>query len=1315
MELRLLYELLKKTLKELHSLRKYEGDDEDRYELILRTTMELVVQLLNYPMKNSAFLELRASSGAIEPFELIYCYRDSNKLKINILDYIDTYKEPEDSEGGVLDQITKMLADHLHDHRAIRIKSDYELIVTKVCQLIEYLILYHKQAESTFQDYISKCISYEYAYYLNLHDKLHLDLQDQDTEQIVDFLDSVVKIDDTTDSIFSVLPTPGDVQLGLICNNDDFNSIYNLFLQIILSKNLTDFHKYSRVMIDVFKKHAMVEYFELDQTNYQNQLHRKFTEVFVNGENPILQAKYDTINRKIILNLLSGNETTQKLPAKDIINESAQNESILDLYLTYEPDILPKLANEGKHPCSREDQIKLFHTLLHIIPLLNEFNLNFNPKFPYILRYFLKLIYQTLPSLSTPEDLIYVNQLLTDVNLIVDFENEEDSNQTDIKATVENFHKLHLKLVDSKNQKSTLLMRYAYLQFDSNYFLKLFVMNRWKSKEAKNMTLINKLNDWNDEKELKEKQNSLRKWFSLRQKFYNIEIETKNFYRLRLLYKVMIQQWRERLFLLNDLEVLLKKLQVSKFWNIWVDKYKTLQQMKQNSIDFDSQKLLKQIFNQLTGKYTEKLSLELASIEFNRTRITKHDKLILEYYMNKWYRLMNSQMNCGSRSPSDETLISISWGDKVSTLNMRENEFVLRKFIHAWLKSVHLAKQYHKSQMLSQKYLLSYVLNNMWIKKFNMIVTAKNHVVLRDKDMSTKIFSLWRKYAEQKRIAKEFHNQNVLKNVMKYWKLRIRELLVFKKSNFLNLTDDKLLIAYWSKLRNSVKSVSHLKRKDLEIAKSKLTLWLSRHRKVRVLNVSADSFNRSNVGRDFYYKWMEKLIMAEEMVHVADLNVQRKYFNQFIKIIYEHKKLDNKLEKLRINRNFCDKLLLKLTFEKWKSRFEMEFEISANVKIQRLEHFFINPNINAIYFRLWVDNFNKCQSKTQALIEESKLFSQQGTVVKMMMNKWKHKYSLLQERNNEAENFKSILLEKKFMMIWYNQCFGKLSHLNEISESYIARKEISILEDIIHNWSRKVLNTLKRNQESCDQFIGRWQNLKLKGIFGIWMLKYRERIELDDDFLGDLSNISSLSPLSQRRLKQEKNELTANNKSYLYTPIKEQVSKVTINTPRSTRGSPTKLQETTQRLKSERIKALRQYLSRAKARATSTPEKRQTWSLRSELNVNLSKSQFLIDNSSTRLSPNNASKYVGIVPPAPPNFDVGRNISFSLSEQSRSILNDSETEKATIESAKKLRRIKPIKFPTEEDLNLPKFSPVGKLKDQLRKNLTNGIGIEDNI
>ena len=1313
-------DLLHTVVKNLHSLSTFIGRDDD-YEDLLKRTISQVLQLLNFGSEEPFLLQLSVKNSQIGDLDLM-CYSRHNGINnLNIFNHISSNDimslvasySPEDN--GVLNQLVSLLASTswADEKHPLKLKDRYNIIILKLSHLVQFFIRFHNQAELKLHQYLTNCMVYESRFYSNLQNKLDMEmnLNDQDTQQLAEFLDSVVasyhlNTADDNDSIFSYEndTSQSDIQLGFHSNNSDFKLIYNLFLQIVARKNvMIEVDKYVRILINVFKKHANIDYFEVNEFLFKETKLKCIVDFFIGENSSILPHKFRIINEQVLgdADLLS---RTTNIELEQKQSRQLPNDHQLDRSKEV-PSYTPTDSAVPVILCSREDQVKLFQTLIHIVPLLNEFDLNFDPKFPFLFRYYLKLLYDVLPSSSGSEDLMFVNDIIRTVNMIVDFENEEDNLNFDIRQVVFDFNDLHLKLTNRENPNSSILMRYANFQFYDDFKLCQLVIRRWQTRLNNVHILQSTLRTWNSKRAFLTKSASLKKWFDQNQRIKNIELETMSYYQTHLKYKFFCK-WNSNTLKVFDLNLKSGYICTLKFWNIWHSKFQEIRDLESRADEFCLYSSKKDTLQLYMMKYQNLLSLQHKSENILKTNTMKQDELLKEFYWNKLFYRMDVKPFEDASVPLLKLNTIVNLTEKLAKLRLIETQFVKEKHFKKWKKMTHLSKLINKAQKENNLKLLQCILNDLWMKKYTLVYHSNELIVSRHKKLRQKIFEMWVEQLEHRTLADSVYTKNLLRHALKRWKIELTEVKFKHTIPSIVLDDYSVLKSYWNKiyLRSLSSHFLHVSGKTK--ASIAFKEWIHKYQHVSEMDTKSEEFySKSTMSRGLL-KWVDNVNDVNEMAHTADLNIQRKYFNHLNRMHFLYSRQLKSLAEKMMTNNFRDKITKKFALRIWNDRYRVWFEESANSKIENFNLNYVSSNLLSQKFRQWVKKYNKEQTRKLQLEEMCNEYLKVSVTKKFMFNLWNQRIKQFEKTCMEADMFETNVLTKKLLIVWFDQCFNRVAQLNEKADLYIAKKEIRKLEEIVNTWSMKIINKMKRNQESCDLFMDRWQNLKLKAIFGLWILRCKER--LDQLYEYDVSDISHMSnsPLAQRvqRLRRS-NE---NDSSYLSTPIKEQVSMSNIFTPGPSRPSPTKLQETTQRLKYERTDALRRYLQRAKGPTTSTPARKPNPSTVTRISPPKLKS--LMENHIELLPPKPRS-YTNMIPPNPPNFYLNRS---SVSPDSDDTLRitkaeNSDSEAATVDSAKRLRKITPIIFPTEEDVNLPKFSPVGKLKERLRNNLQNTV------
>ncbi|ODV80595.1 uncharacterized protein CANTADRAFT_46981 [Suhomyces tanzawaensis NRRL Y-17324] len=1210
-------DLLHKTLKNLHQLHTHQ--DHHTYEPLLRESIANVIQVINYNDKSYNRLRLNSTSSsqsdASSTLDILY-YSPSDRAinsltNVNIVQFIQSFNQHEvHSNHSVLELLVELLS-KIKGKRPIRIKDSYSLIFGKLSTLIQFFIKFQADSESMLVDFIQRCAMEELRFYSSIQSQLD-SLDEQDTQNIADFLDSIIlnEVEDEQNEQDSIFSYENDHQpvtslQKFLSSDPDLDYLYGAFLKILSFKSPLerDYKNYIRIMINLFKRHANVEFMEVDSFEYKEMKLNQVLNFFMS----------DSEGFRILPELF-----------KDV-NSRVFSEPTLN------------------HPYSKEDQIRLYNNLRHIIPLLNEFDLNFNNKFPSMFRYYLKLMYEDLPTLSVSSDLKFVDTIVHLVNSIVDYENEEDTEDINIKQSVTRFHGVHLKLSSTPGTDATLLMRLAASEYNNHASIKRLAFANWSKKFLNVQTLWDRYHtSWaqNENKQIQKAQ--LQKWFGKRLLFNTLEVEASKYYENVLLDKKFKSEWYQKLSDHRELTEIANNAFLKRYFISWSNGAQRMKQLQAKAQRMDQITVQSSVFVQLKRSHNHKIELQkIAKSLADKFTLSRNEQILVRFW-NLWHQKLPIEHELGE--------------NKLAILFMLERKWIQTRFFKIWKQMHDLEKGLKKSQVTNNTLLLTYVFENHWKRK--LVLSQKANAMRKSKEVELKrqIFYHWKAKKGQIELADSVQRNHLLKSALRQWKLN-NTLRVFQQNSEHSVIDMKNCLKKWLlkyKLHNS------LRRKDLDIQDKILTIWTARKDEKVELARRSHQFERYSKLQDSFTRWLSATKDVMEYEATADLNFQRKFYN---KIIQQHHLIDyqlnRKADKFLATGVFDEHFITAMALSRWKSKYGDRFESKLLLKIASFEQKMRNPNLLSLMIRQWVNRYNEKQAKLNELDERYAQFVRKARSKKQYFSVWNQKTNAKLILLEEAVSFQNSVLLKKFLLIWYDQYINKGVYLGEVADNLIDNKQFQQVQSLLSRWSMKYMKLIQRNNQSCDMFLEKWQNAKLRSIFELWLVKLREAKDNLEDFQNaDTSMISNHSPLANKSSRTNTRSEEDPNSSYLFTPLKQQVHGRLLFTPKTNRISPTKLQETNQRIKNERIDALRKHFGRAKG--TSTPR----------------------SNIST------------------PKKNTGNDL--RVISPSRHIEKD---EKTVIENAKKLRRITPIMFPTEEEGSQPKFSPVKKLRERLRNNL----------
>lgn len=1215
----------------------------------------------------------------------------------------------------------------------------------------------------------------------------------------------------TDTSIFSYesneFPSPIGISaspLNFQCNDQNFSNLYQLFLQVSSFKkfhrdsqsSFNDYSKYIRIMINLYKKSANIDTMEINDFKYKELKFNYFYNFFLSGESireSILPARFEEINKRVITKMVVFPElyyenrfelhTAIDRTTSDHLMQPEDNK-IYSSYAELEgidteisDNVVGKWHNgekkEGKWnnddkaeqvhtqfnsfdlSYTKEDQLTLVNNLRHIIPLLNEFNFDFNNDFPLILKYYMHLLYHELPEIRNQEDMDFVESIVALVDTITDYENEDVTlEEYDIRDTVLRFYQLHTYLnkesLSHEELPRTILMKLAICDYYSNSQLKYSIFHKWNYKTLAISQLEYNLNyEWFPESDNTLKKKVLKRWFSKKLKLDKLGSATTSFYDQDILCKTFKDFWLLRSKDYGDMNDKAILRYEAKWLDLWYRKLNYTQGLQNQALNYDKQHLLKGHFKYFLINFHKNKDLSLIAFNNYKKLLYKDNLNLKKFIIKNWYAKMNLKIEPNYSSKNEElelptiTQLDVAnnsippstLSEKLHRLGNIERYIIFSKYFKILKYAKNIQSIYNETKLRNNTIFLEFFFSEQWLKKTKLQIKAKHSIQEKHLTIKSNTFLHWKEYKDLNCIANSFHRSNLLKVSFKRWKLEsAMTSFTFNSRNrscLKEILTSHKLRTYFTKWLLSYQLKCFQFKSELKL-KSAALKQMGDKSKVNNDNASrAIRSDISNTNYKFLIRWIFNYRKNELMNEVSDLNLQRKYLNKIIGKLHLYTKdfasimedfsRDDMSGKYRLK--FNDRLISLVAMRNWQLRYDSRFQNSANSKIKSFNDSIVIPNRISKYLILWVNKYNERETVVSYLDAECEKFGRTSSLRKVFLNKWVSATQRKLELNLLATRFETRLLTKKFLVIWYDQFLHVNRYLSELGDDFVSQKEFRKFRETLSNWSMKYIKNIERHHQSCELFTKRWQNVKSRSILELWIYKLRElqdEREISGKFLVDkeASMINNQSPLAKKSLTRNITRANNNedpNASYLYTPLKPQSDRVPL-TPHFTSGtaggSPTKLQETTLRLKHERIDALRKHFG--KVRATSTP-RREHWRTSGDKNPSL-ESKLLIDRNSSRfirLSPPKYNDYKPILPPKPPNFSIAEVPLTDLFSSNQGDTSPSkipstganDDEKSIIETAKRMRRITPIFVPIDDDIDEPRFSPIKKLKEKLKNNL----------
>ncbi|RLV89669.1 hypothetical protein JA1_005049 [Spathaspora sp. JA1] len=1103
----MLKDLLDKTIRDLHSLHVCTDYDED-YELQLATTINQLVQLLN--IKSGTLLELDSNIGDFQIISYGSGVDTNVSTGTNIIDYLQQLKSGKLTTVDVLTQLIELMS----DKRPTRIKSDYSIIFLKLSRIVRQLIKYHQSSQLQLCNYISKCLTYEEKYYHQLQHKFDR-IEDQDTQQIAEFMDSFVSDGTPEDSMFSY-EVSKDTPLEFTCNNAEFVKLYRIIVDVMSVMKSKSVEKIAGIFIQMYKHQSGVNYFGLNDIT-KDILSELLLET---GEEntSILSEKCANINQRVIAEVL------QEHSKSEVSSDSEDTES-------------PTLIH------SNTERVQLFHDLETAIPLLNEHTLGFHPEFPWLANHYMKSFTQ-FPTIVTEQDWEYINTIQEHT---FDLLHTPEFNMD----VINKFRELHLFLCNEnfKIDGTSLLMRTSTLDYFRTLAIKNIVWKGWKEKVEQCLQLYSTLNDY----DLKLGK-YLEIWFARTNKLNDMSLVVDEFYQVELVRRYILK-WRQLLSKYNDEYVLGDITYMNKVFNHWKTQTDAKFQLDLKCRQF----ILSKFLNKLITTYDKHISNYELAIDMNQQFIRDNNITLTSNYFLNWYCKMDSSYNHGL-------------SNKLTLLYKLERKFIQSSTFNKWVNSYRMNEKVYQFQ-LNKYRTIRQKMFNVWLIKCINISKSNEFIYNRNLSLLKEFLNHWKISLTQHNQASIIHKSKVTRKYLELFKQRIYNKAQLEK---FNKSLVKRVFKLW-KLQYKQTNLCH--EKNQQLLSICLQNWKSHTIDKLQLQIQAETLYSNHLLATSFQVW-KSYTEVISTYQTTSLNlIKSRFFNKLI----------SKYDKYQISHHkpISDTIALKYTFIKWQEKYHERFEVKSQSKIAQLHQRLTIPILISKYFNNWIEKYNN-QLELDKLGDDGFILS-----IKPQFDMWIYKTAQVISLNQQANEFEIMTLSQKYLNQWYD----KYTHLQELTskyEEYVNNTSFQLISEYIKIWALKYHKHITRHQSQFQFLISKFQQAKKQSMFELWKYKLNQQ--------------DQTSPLANRRL--------------ISTPVKQTIS-------------PSKLQETTQRLKSEKITALRNHFAKV------------------------------------RLSPRPV-----LSPPSPPRFEV-------------------DISPNTIESAKSLNKIVPIKFPVDDE-NLFEYSPKYK-------------------
>lgn len=679
-------------------------------------------------------------------------------------------------------------------------------------------------------------------------------------------------------------------------------------------------------------------------------------------------------------------------------------------------------------------------------------------------------------------------------------------------------------------------------------------------------------------------------------------------------------------------------------FRIWLMKAEVEHKKNQAAIEMDQTILLKSQFNEWrnmaqTHSIKDKEMLRLCSF-FQ----TNSEQILLKQCWQMW--------KMGALGDTNHNLLE----KKLEEYIQMKLQAQKAKFFRRWLK----LHQMNTDCTNFEKLLLMQSLNKfwtIWAYKTKRIQDAKKLASKLAKTSMIHILKKWQTCTSFAAKADAYRHKYIKESVIKQWRLATRlKNFKLKQAERLRLTYFRIWISTCTvKLNREMKNYDtvgyffhKLKAKAAILAKNKQKAEL--HYNLKLTSK--------------YIHYMEEVLRRKQQqtLDVKLLAVKR-FFDK-----WKHE--TNRIGQLA-DQQFCEQYILRKNLIRWHDRLQMNIESRLQ---PRVDHF--------VYLQQWLIS-RKYLKKLRQTFMNRELNAQQLEVVavefnnvntlRSILNFWVSKLELQWNMQYNAINFVSIDNTQYWFNRWLSKHFAQVE-LESMAIDLEDQNLSSKARGYIQRWHFNYQKSIRRHKQMVDDFREKSNGKTLAAFMDLWMLKSKLRAgKHEDQDQFDMSNTSfgsNTSPLTKRNQLQMERQMT---------PEKRFALKRT-STPQAKQPSPTRLQETTLRRKTQQTLSLSDRLSKVRLLPRASKIYNRAVPIRLDYNVSLSPP--------AQLSPKKPTSPKGMpqLLPNDENFD----------------------ESSLVNTAKKMGRIQPIRFPTDDDNNEGgriRFSPIGKLKRESDENV----------
>lgn len=1112
-------------------------------------------------------------------------------------------------------------------------------VIKNFSSFVEFLINLSAKAETDFKNFIFSAFECEERYYVREGRAATENGVNFDTEALLNGLPESDRPVNGKRGVESATRTL--MPLPIASSDPNFIKLCHMLLQLWL----LDAENYPRrqVLVDVlikYYKHSRgITHFEKDTFEEQELKVHKIYDFFIGlAETPGLLPLSCYSEASEALDLLV------KLPARKVAEVFDHNPS-------------------ARH-FSKLHVVEMVANLESVVSILNEYGLKLDPNFPGRARLYTSFVYNEMADEASDLDFRYIYGLYCAIRDIVAYESTS-INSDSIMSSIIRALRSHEQQLVSSSSDSTILMRLSALVFSSDMLALRMLTLKWNRKVLKISQQESQVDIIHAKHDRQLLASHLTNWFDRYMRVKDLELLAAEYNGKQLQARIFNRFWVNKLLSLARAEQAASVLSSALYLKAWIAKSEKCKRQDDSAAQHYNSRCLSRALMSWKIRHSKVRHMENAETEFRSQLGIQNNAILLLEAWKHWVAVFENRQHLDSH---------MNLSDKFATLSLKEIKFVEKRSFEMWARKAALgsiAVQLQQDQSAGRKRFFL----QKWLSCFRMQRMLSNHMDERLKVTLRSYLRHWKAKRFFETNSRQYYDTNLKRKVLRAMRLRLRlegqqhanedrivkkmfQLWLLKKTS----NDSRLVLD--SKLGLKVFSVW---RESLEICNSRVQLAVHHH--------------EVELKRKGLKSMRDLLLFNKEQSSAADIWIRRKFLMKMCRRYSSIPSIEKILRNLNSQIALEPRILLGSVIRYWKHQYLLKFQGTSEAKIADFRLNFQDPKQLEVAFKHW----SKRAGHVKRLQQRLSQFGGSPELARGYLKRWANRLYEQQYLRQRGDQFRVEELQKKAFLAWYEKFNSKVAYLGELGDELQNRYDVSKMVEKLRVWNLKYVKLVKRNFEMSQFFLEKWESRKMMAIFELWLHKSRRKAEdfgdhnddNEDEFLEAQTSIrSNASPLARRDVFQ------LADLSYLRTPLRKR-SDAPVTPFGRLRDSPSKLLETNQRIKTDRLQALgaRYKLARGNELSRTRPRLR---------------------------APEKSADYVPKlnIPPAP-NFQEldYRDTSLPIS-QSRTLLpENSEIDFLVIDSAKRLRRIRPLVIPDATQEPRLQYSSTEKLKEKLKEML----------